>query len=325
MRKFPIRWWIGIGIVLAGISAALAQISLIDPDTPHYEPVSGIGGNLSFVGSDTMNNQIALMGEGFKRFYPNVSIQVEGKGSSTAPPALIHGTAQIGPMSRPMKADEIAAFEKRFGYKPTRVILAVDTLAVYVHKDNPLKGLTLDQVDAIFSGTRNCGYPEPIHTWDRLGLQGPWAGRAIRLYGRNAASGTYGYFKEHALCKGDFKDSVKELPGSATVVQSVAADLYGIGYSGIGYKTSGVRALPLARKKGEPFVPPSPETALSGRYPLARPLQVYVNKAPGRPLPPLVREFLRYALSWEGAEATAKAGYIPLPWKIAQRELAKIQ
>jgi phosphate transport system substrate-binding protein len=153
-------------------------------------------------------------------------------------------------MSREMKADESNKFEQKFGYKPTVVRVALDALAVYVHKDNPIQSLTLQQVDAIFSSTRKSGAPSDITTWGQLGLTGEWAGKAISLYGRNSASGTYGYFKEHALAKGDYKATVKEQPGSAAVVQGVSADLGGIGYSGIGYKTSEVRAVPIVGKDG---------------------------------------------------------------------------
>lgn len=321
-RSKVLRWSLLTLVVPAGL--LWAQVSLVDPTIPAYRPVSGIGGNLNSIGSDTMNNLVTLLAEGFKKFYPNVNIQVEGKGSSTAPPALRSGTAQLGPMSREMKASEVADFERKFGYKPTPVIVAVDALAVYVHRDNPLACLTVPQVDAIFSSTRRCGYPRPIQRWGDLGLTGPWASQPLRLYGRNAASGTYGYFKEHALCNGDFRNEVKELPGSASVVQSVAQDRFGIGYSGIGYQTPGVRAVPLAPKEGAPCEAATPENALTGKYPLARPLYIYVNKAPNRPLDPLVREFLRFALSREGQEAVAKSGYIPLPKSVIDRELAKV-
>ena len=142
------------------------------------------------------------------------------------------------------------AIEKKYGYPPTQIRAAIDILAVYVNKDNPIASLSLPEVDAIFSKTRKGGYPNDITTWGQLGLKGEWANKPISLYGRNSASGTYGFFKEHALFKGDYKDTVKEQPGSASVVQGVTEDLYGIGYSGIGYRTSGVRALPLAAKVG---------------------------------------------------------------------------
>ncbi len=305
---------LSLAAVLLATAPAHAAESHLDPALPDYEAVSGVSGNLNSIGSDTLNNLMALWAEGFKKAYPNVKIQIEGKGSSTAPPALIEGTSQIGPMSRPMKAEEIDAFEKKYGYKPTEVPVAIDALAVFAHKDNPIKGLTLQQVDAIFSQTRKMG-GDDITEWGQLGLD-QWKGRPISLFGRNSASGTYGFFQENALAKGDFKPSVKEQPGSSAVVQGVGGDLYALGYSGIGYKTSGVRAVPLAGDDGE-FHEASYENALGGDYPLARFLIVYVNKKPGEPLDTLTREFLKFVLSKDGQATVEKDGYYPLPAEVA--------
>jgi len=299
--------------VIAALPALSAE-SHIDPALPDYKAVSGVSGNLNSIGSDTLNNLMTLWAEGFKKAYPNVNIQIEGKGSSTAPPALIEGTAQIGPMSRPMKAEEIDAFEKKYGYKPTEVKVAVDALAVFAHKDNPLKGITMTQVDSIFSKTRKKG-GDDISDWGQLGLDS-WKGRAISLYGRNSASGTYGFFQEHALGKGDYKPSVKEQPGSSAVVQGIGADPYAIGYSGIGYKTSGVVALPIAGDDGE-FFEANYDNALSGDYPLARFLLVYVNKKPGQSLDKLTLEFIKFVLSKEGQAIVEKDGYFPMPAEVA--------
>ncbi len=303
--------------------AVSAQQVKVDPAIAAYQKSSGVSGNVNSVGSDTMNNMMALWGEMFLKMYPNVKIQVEGKGSSTAPPALISGTAQFGPMSRAMKSTEIDQFEAKFGYKPTQVRTSYDALAVYVHKDNPIEKLTLAQVDAIFSKTRKRG-GKPVTTWGQLGLTGDWANRPISLYGRNSASGTYGFFKEHSLKNGDFKDTVKEQPGSASVVQGVTEDRYGIGYSGIGYRTSGVKAVALAEAEGGYFSNGSYEDVVSGKYPLNRFLYVYVNKGPGKPLDPIVREFLRLVLSKEGQEVVLKDGYLPLSAKVVAEELAKL-
>ena len=259
-------------------SLAFAGVE-VDSNLPHYQKVSGISGNLSSVGSDTLLNLMTYWCEDFSKIYPSVKCQIEGKGSSTAPPALIEGTSQIGPMSRTMKDKEIDAFVNKFGYKPTTLSIAIDTLAVYVNKDNPIDGLAMEQLDAIFSKTRSCGMNKDITTWNQIGLSGSWVNKPISLYGRNSASGTYGYFKEHTLCKGDYKDTVKEQPGSASVVQGVEKDLYAIGYSGIGYKTSGVRALPLSKKMGEPYVEPTMDNAINGTYPLARALYLNINQS----------------------------------------------
>lgn len=293
----------------------------VDPKLNDYGKVQGVSGNMNSVGSDTLNNLMALWSEGFRKLYPNVNIQVEGKGSSTAPPALIEGTSQIGPMSRQMKREEIEAFEKKYGYKPTRIGVALDSLAVYVNKDNPIDSLALPQVDAIFSKTRKGGLPQDIVTWGQVGLSGSWAQQPISIYGRNSASGTYGYFKKHALFKGDYKDIVKEQPGSASVVLSVTEDRNGIGYSGIGYKTSGVKAIALAKEMGGTAYGPTYENVLAGKYPLGRMLYLYVAKAPHKPLPKNVEEFVKYVLSKEGQEIVVKDGYLPLPADVVDQQL----
>jgi phosphate transport system substrate-binding protein len=312
---------LGLGPAGAGV---LAQVK-VDSALMAYKASSGVSGNINSIGSDTLNNLMTLWAENFNKFYPNAKIQIEGKGSSTAPPALISGTAQLGPMSRPMKGTEIDQFEKRFGYKPTPIRTSVDALAVFVNKDNPIKCLSIAQVDAIFSKSRRHGAKEDIKTWGQLGLTGEWAGKPISLYGRNSASGTYGFFKEHSLKNGDFKDAVKEQPGSASVVQGVTVDRYAIGYSGIGYATAGVRAVPLSEKTGGKCVEATADNSYSGEYPLARFLYVYVNKAPGKALDPLTREFVKLVVSKEGQEVVVKDGYFPIPASIAKEELAKVQ
>ena len=310
--------------VLLNATNVAAQ-AMVDQNLAVYQKTSGVSGNLSSIGSDTLANLMTLWAESFKKTYPNVNLQIQAAGSSTAPPALAENTSNLGPMSRLMKDKEIEAFEKKFGYKPTAIAVAIDALAVFVHKDNPVKGLTIPQVDAIFSSTRTCGGAKNIDVWGDVGLGGSWTEREVQLYGRNSVSGTYGYFKSKALCKGDFRNTVNEQPGSASVVQSVSASINGIGYSGIGYTTSSVRAIPLSRGEGKEFVSASPENAISGSYPLARFLYVYVNKAPGKPLPPLTIEFIKLVLSRAGQEVVVKDGYIPLPAKVAERELAKVQ
>ncbi len=311
------RLMAALTFVAAGVSAASA-VAAIDPALPTYEKTSGVSGNLSSVGSDSLANLMTLWAEDYKKLYPSVNIQIQAAGSSTAPPALTEGTANLGPMSRAMKDNELQAFEEKYGYKPTAVPVAIDALAVFVHKDNPIKSLSMAQVDAIFSSTRLCGEPKELKTWGDVGLTGEWAAKPIQLFGRNSVSGTYGYFKEEALCKGDFKANVNEQPGSASVVQSISSTLNAIGYSGIGYKTSSVRAVPLANKKGE--VEEANETnALSGKYPLARFFYVYVNKAPNKPLSPLEAEFVKMVLSKQGQEVVVKDGYIPLPSKVVEK------
>lgn len=306
-------------VVTLWAGQALATGAQVDEQLADYTKASGVSGNLSSVGSDTLANLMTLWAETFKRNYPNVNVQIQAAGSSTAPPALTEGTSNVGPMSRRMKDKEMEAFENRYGYKATAVPVAIDALAVFVHKDNPIQGLNLQQVDAIFSSTLRCGANHSATQWGDLGLTGAWQNRDIQLYGRNSVSGTYGYFKEHALCKGDFKNGVNEQPGSASVVQSVSTSINAIGYSGIGYKTASVRAVPLAKSDGQQYVEATPEHAVTGEYPLSRFLYIYINKKPNEALPPLEREFLRLVLSKQGQEVVVKDGYVPLPASVVER------
>lgn len=296
----------------------------VDARLPNYTPVQGVSGTIKSVGSDTLNNLMTLWAEKFKENYPNVQVEIEGKGSSTAPPALIAGSSNFGPMSRDMKDSEIDEFEKAFGYKPVGVRAAIDMVVVYVHKDNPVaqQGLTLPQVDAMFSSTRTGGYPSDISTWGQVGGSGDWASMPMSLYGRNSASGTYGYFKSQALFKGDFKSSVKEQPGSSSVVQGVASDRAGVGYSGIGYQTADVAGVPLSVDEGEAMVPPTAATVAD--YPLARFLLVYINKVPGQEMDPLRRELIKLIFSKEGQEIVVKDGYLPVSYEIAQQTMEEL-
>jgi phosphate transport system substrate-binding protein len=312
-----------VGLLVFATAAPSSAQVMVDPNLPSYERVGGVSGNLNAVGSDTLNNLMTLWAESFRAIYPNVNVQIEGKGSSTAPPALIEGTAQLGPMSRPMKSKEVDEFEKKYGYKPTQIKVAIDALAVFVHKDNPIAGLTLTQVDSIFSSTYKRG-GKPLKTWGEVGLKGAWANRPISLYGRNSASGTYGMVKKLVLKGGDYKNTVKEQPGSSSVVQGVASDLGGIGYSGIGYQTSGVKAVALGDSDDEMYEP-TPDNAMSGDYPLARFLYIYVNKKPNEPLDELTREFVKLVLSKAGQEIVVKDGYYPLPASVASDQLGSLQ
>ena len=300
---------------------AMVSAQAIDPALSDYKPVSGVSGSMKSIGSDTLNNLMALWAEGFKTMYPSVKIEIEGKGSSTAPPALVAGTAHFGPMSRPMKGAEIDQFEKKYGYKPMAIRGAVDALAIYVHKDNPIQCLTLQQADAIFSKTRKGGLNNEIATWGDAGMTGEWANKPISLYGRNSASGTYGYFKEVALFNGDYKDAVKEQPGSSTVVQGVASDKFAIGYSGVGYKTADVRSVPLAAKAGAKCFDATADNAYSGDYPLARFLYVYANINPNQKIDPVRGEFIKFVYSKQGQQAVVKDGYFPVTNVIAVDDL----
>jgi len=320
MKRFLLSLF--VAALFLGPGFAKAEVA-VDPNLPDYKAVKGVSGSIKSVGSDTLNNLMALWAEGFKKFYPNVTVEIEGKGSSTAPPALIAGTSNLAPMSRSMKDKEIDEFVGKFGYTPTALPTSIDMLAVYVNKDNPIKGMSFAQVDAVFSKTRKMGHSEDITNWGQLGMSGQFSNLPVSVYGRNSASGTYGFFKEHVLGNGDYKDSVKEQPGSSAVVQGVASDLGGIGYSGIGYKTADVRVVPLA-KSGSSFIPAEAQYAYSGEYPLARFLYIYVNHKPGSEMDPLRREFAKFIFSRQGQEVVVKDGFLPVTAKIAAEALSSI-
>jgi phosphate transport system substrate-binding protein len=292
---------------------------------PVYAPESRLMGELSSMGSDTLVYLMSFWAVEFKRLHAGIVFNVIAPGSATAPPALLAGASHFGPMSRRMKDEEVAAFVAKYGYRPTEIRVAIDALAVYANKDNPIEGMTLAQVDAIFSSGRKCGYREDISRWGQLGLKGDWAQRDINLYGRNPFSGTRAFFSEHALCKGEYKKSLKMLPTSVDVVSRVSWHTAGIGYSGVGYRKPGVRILPLAAKAGSPFVEATEAKALSGEYPLTRFLYIYLNKDPAKPLPPLERAFMRLVLSQRGQELVANDGFIPLTADMVREELAKLE
>ncbi len=295
----------------------------VDSDLPTYKKTSGISGNLSSVGSDTLANMMTFWAEEFKRTYPNVNVQIQAAGSSTAPPALTEATSNLGPMSRKMKSREIESFEERYGYKPTAVRVAIDALAVFVHKDNPIKGLRIDQVDAIFSSNRKCGALKDADRWADLGLTGDWAGKDIQLYGRNSVSGTYGYFKSKALCKGDFKKYRKRTTRfsvSCSICISITK-----WYRLFRYWLPNVWCPCITfSEKGDDFIEANMENAIAGKYPLSRYLYVYVNKHPNKPLDPMTAEFLKMVLSKSGQKIVEKDGYIPLPNTVVEKEFAKL-
>lgn len=317
-----IKNFVKVGVLASTFAFGMNAAAEIDPNLPNYQRASGVSGNFTSIGSDTLNNLMTLWAEDFAKFYPNVNIQIQGAGSSTAPPAIIQGASQFGPMSRAMKQEEIEEFVDAYGYEPYALPVAIDMLAVYVNKDNPIESMTLPQVDAVFSATRRGGYDSNITRWGDLDLSGDWGNRDITVYGRNSVSGTYGYFKENALYGGDFKPSVNEQPGSSSVVQGVTESINGIGYSGIGYITSGVRAVPLAKDANSPAYGATADEA--NDYPLSRFLYVYINKAPNQQLDPMQAEFVRMVFSKQGQQTVQRDGYLPISNRIAERVKADL-
>ncbi len=308
-------------VLLGLLSGTCFQIA--SKELPDYHKTTGLSGNLTSIGSDTLASMFSLWGEAFKTYYPNINVQVQASGSSTAAPALTQGMAQFGSMSRPMRIKERQAFEMEHGYQPIELKVAIDAIGIFVHKDNPLKGVSFQQIDAIFSTTLRCGGTKPLNSWLELGLQTDWSKRRFQLFGRNSVSGTYGYFKQTVLCGGDFKSRVNELPGAASVVQSVASGINAIGYSGIGSHASGAKLLPVS-EHGDDYITPTKETILNGEYPLSRYLYIYINKHPTKELSLLEKEFIRFIYSRQGQLIVEKEGYVAISEQLARWELEKV-
>jgi phosphate transport system substrate-binding protein len=318
------KWPIVLFVLVASFMA-ISSASSLDQSLPAYEQAKGISGRINSVGSDSLNNEMGLWSEGFMDRYPEVKITLESKGSATAPPALLDGSAQLAPMSRPMSGEEVDAFEEKYRYKPSFVHVAVDAVAIYVHRENPVPCLTLQQLNRIFSPTRKGpAFGRDIRTWGDIGLTGEWGAKPISMFGRDSSSGTYEYFQETVLYGGDYKAQVKEQVGSEAVVQGVASDKFAIGYSGLGYKTDAVRTVPLAKYEGAPCYNVSAEETYSGKYPIARYLTIHLNKNPDQPLDALRSEFIKYVLSKDGQELTEKGGYYSITNDSRETDLKRL-
>jgi phosphate transport system substrate-binding protein len=271
-------------------------------------------GTLTSVGSDTASALMTRWAAGFQARHPAAHIQAQGSGSASAPIALVEGAADLGPMSRPMSTREDAAFRTRFGYAPTGFVVAHDAIAVFVHADNPRSRITLAELDAIYSSTRDCGAARPVRQWAELDastITSPTQ-PPILATGRDSGSGTHELFREVALCGGRYRPEVIAWPGNGAVVATVASNREAIGYAGLGYVNGLVKMLAVARDTTDDATAPDAHTVASGRYPLARAIRVYVNKRPHQPLAPLPQAFVAYILSDEGQQLVRHEGFIPL-------------
>ncbi|MBI3603618.1 MAG: phosphate ABC transporter substrate-binding protein [Nitrospirae bacterium] len=355
-RKGLKGWGLGAALgffsLLMGTSGAIAELGgptgqpLLDPALAVYAPTAPVSGTMRLAGSDTMQPLINRLASEFRRRHPDVQVTISGGGSAiilqeflgtekskvervttgglivTMKKSETAGSVLLAASSRPLSDQEVEQFVVRYGYEPLAFPVAMDAVGIYVHRNNPMPSLTLDQVDAIFSTTRQRGAPEAINRWGQLGLSNGWENAQIRLYGRNQKSGTQGFFKDHVLLSGDFVPSIQEEPGAASVILALGRDPFGIGYSGIGLQASTVRLVPLAEKSGMPAVAPSLPSVMDGSYPLRRFLYFFISKAPQTPFSPVAREFLAFANSRDGQEAVIRAGFYPLPLKQAEQNLA---
>jgi phosphate transport system substrate-binding protein len=312
-----------VAVLAAGLFTA-PSARAFDQNLPNYQPVPDLSGQIKSIGSDTLKNEMAAWAKAFMALYPNVKVDIEAQGSATAPPALLSGASQFGPMSRPMSAAELQESEAKYHYKPTSFRVAIDALAVYVNKENTVACLSLPQLNEIFSSTRLVTDGNDITRWGQVGGSGKWATQPIALYGRNDLSGTYEFFREQVLYGGDYKKQLKAQADSEAVVQAITTDVAGIGYSGIGYRTEGVRAVPLSSNNGAQCYDTSAEATLSGRYPIAHYLNIYLNKKPDEALDPLQREFVKFILSRDGQALTESGGFYAITSKIREDDLRKL-
>jgi phosphate transport system substrate-binding protein len=320
----------GEGVHVDEDTGAEIKIEIPKPDaTTLVAPKAWEGampsGSLNGVGSDTLLQLVTAWLENCKQFNPNLQITYTGKGSSTGPPALTQGTSLFAPMSRPMKPGELETFTTNRGYEPLQLKVAIDAVTVYVNKDNPIEALSYEQLAGIFGAEG-----EQFSTWGEVfrsaGQDVPeaMADQRISLFGRNSASGTYSFFKKNALGGGDYREDVKEMPGSPAVVDGVGADLGGIGYSGAGYGTAATRSDVKVGETIESAVPPVVEHALDGSYSLARPLLIYVDKKPNTGVDNKAKWFMYYGLSTAGQKVATKLGFFALPEEVRTAELAKL-
>lgn len=322
-----------IPLLVAGF---LALAVAAQAGMPAYKPGTEVQGSLRCVGSDTIRILLEAWTQAYARLHPEASFEIESLGSATAPPALLAGKCDIAAMSRRMAEKEIAQFEQKYGYKPLDIHVSLDAEAVVVHPDNPVEGLTLKQLDGIFSSTHACGSKD-ITRWNQVYLA-PGTQPKITLYGRNSKSGSYEFFRQKALCGGEFKDSVQQMPDSEDIEEAIENDISGIGYSGLGYRTDTVKVLAIARSEDSGyysyFVKKYQNNedlekrygwVYRGEYPLTRVLRLYVNKKPGEDLPAHLDDFLRFILSQQGQKLAHETGYIPLTTKMTQNERKKLE
>ena len=333
--------WLGSSLLILAASVSIAHAEqvgplaglLVDSGLERYSPKAQVSGGFKVQGSDTMHALMRRLVVDFQTRQPKVSIDLRSGGSTKAITEFLEPPqpgrivvkeerakqALLVSSSRELTDSEMKQFSAQRGYEPLIMPIAVDAVALYVHKDNPLPGLTLDQADAIFSTDRRRGLKKDIGLWGDLAMDNGWEQARIQLYGRDRRSGTRAFFQEHVMAGGEFKPTVQEVPGAASVILALSRDPLGIGYSGIGLQTSSVRIVPVADIQGMPWVAPSAATVADQSYPLRRLLYLYFDKEPGASLPPAVQEFLTFVKSREGQETVVRAGFYPLPMEQVEK------
>ena len=289
----------------------------------NYKKTSDVYGTIKISGSTTMSNLVSLWCNGFSDIYHNTNCMVESFGSRKAPQDLVEGKFEIGTMSEPMSSKDIQDFKNTYGYEPLGIEVAIDMIAVLVNVENPITCITISELDGIYSNTYSCQGSTDITTWGDLIQGGEWKNIPIKVYGRTPASGTYDVFRKIALCNGNYKSSITQLASSKDIVDFVSKDVYSIGYSGLGYITSGVKAVNVGESKNNCY-PPKSEYAITKQYPFTRNLYIYTREDPSKGMKKLTKEFLKYILSKDGQEAVLEAGFTVLPANVVKEEKKKI-
>lgn len=298
--------------LLLWAATAQAQVAL-DPNLPVYRPVSSLKGDLKLVGSNTMSHVASVWADSFRQFYPEVKITIDINGSREAVSSVKNGTAHMGLLSRGISPSEVADFQQGFGHEPKVLTPCLERIAIYVHKDNPIRGLTLKQVDAIFSSSCKRGETAPIRTWGQLGFPGDWKNQPVIAIGRSTDTGSQLFFQEAVLLGGEFRADLQDQPDNLGLTRAISSDPRGVGFAGISYDTPEIRAVPLGVQAEGPFVAVDSAEADAGQYPLVRPLQLVVKHDPAKPLPAIEQEFLKYVFSRLGQEDVIKAGFQTIP------------
>jgi phosphate transport system substrate-binding protein len=283
----------------------MVVVALVGAGCRKKAPQAGGGASIQNIGSDTMVNLAQAWAEAYAKVEASTSVEVSGGGSGVGIAALINGTADIANCSREMHVPELEKAKQASGKEPRRFLVGFDGLALYVHKDNPLTEISLQELSDIY---REGG---PIDRWSQLGVQAiPGAkGDGIIRVSRQNNSGTYEYFKETVIGKHDFKAGSLDMNGSKDVVELVAKTPGAIGFSGLGYATPAVKILKISRNKGDPGVAPSISTVHDKSYPISRPLFMYT---PGDP-PPHIKKYIDWIMSPPGQKLVEETGYVPLP------------
>lgn len=307
------------------LAVGLSAIAVAD-ELPEYQPGSLGKTSLSSVGSDSMADLVDLWAAEFNKFHPQTKVQVVSRGSATAPAALIEGTADVGPMARPMKSVELEKFKRSYGFEPTQIRTAMAGVAIYVSKSNPIKSISFEQLDALYSKSMNRGAKAEIASWQDLGVNLGVSKNDVMLLGAGLSSFARSFFRQQVLMLGDFSSDVTMTADTASMLETISLNDNAIGFGAVLDEIpEGVRLLPVSRSGDGKAVLPTKTALRNGDYPLGRFLNVYIVREPGKEIDPETKEFLRFVLSKNGQAIVAEEGLLPLPVSIAKQELAKLK